>query len=87
MNEETQQEGLEHLAKIEQDLEAIKQSAPSSRQAFFHGILQGAGALVGGIFALTVLGWVLSLFGVIPGLSWMAHYLQNVVTQAHASRY
>lgn len=87
MDEETQQEGLEHLARIEEELEAIKRSAPSSRQAFLHGLLQGAGALIGGIFALTVLGWVLSLFGVIPGLDYIAHYLQNIVTQAHASRY
>jgi hypothetical protein len=86
MDPETQHEGLEHLANIEHELEAIKQSAPSSKQAFFHGILQGAGALVGGVAGLIVLGWLLALFGIIPGLATIAHYLQDAVSQAH-SRY
>lgn len=87
MDEETQQEGLEHLANIERELETIKERTPSARKAFTYGLLQGAGALVGGVFALALLGWALALFGVIPGLSAIAHYLQNVVTQAHDTRY
>jgi hypothetical protein len=87
MDEQIQQEGLEHLANIEKELDAIKQAAPSSKKAFLYGLLQGAGALIGGVFALAVLGWALSLFGVIPGLASIAHYLQNAVDQMHSTRY
>jgi hypothetical protein len=87
MDEVTQREGLEHLANIEQELEAIKERTPTPHRAFVYGLLQGAGALVGGVVALILLGWVLALFGIIPGLATISHYLQNAVTQAHSSRY
>ena len=82
--EELEQKGLEHLSRIEGELEEIKERTPSPRRAFLNGILQGAGALVGGIVALALLGWVLSLFGLVPGFGTIAAHLQEAVAQFRA---
>lgn len=73
-----EKEGLEQLARIEENLEEIKERTPTPRRAFLTGILQGAGAVVGGIAAIILLGWILSLLGILPGFSSIAHYLQDV---------
>lgn len=83
MDKLVKEEGLKHLEQIEQDLEEIKDRTLTRRQTFIHGIWQGAGALLGGVLALTLLGWVLSLFGVIPGLGDIADYLKNIVDKFH----
>lgn len=79
MNEHIEEEGLKHLEHIEQELEEIKDRTPSRPRAFTYGLWQGAGALLGGILALTLLGWGLSFFGVIPGFIDISHYIQNSV--------
>lgn len=79
MNEHLEEEGIKHLEHIEQELEEIKERTPAPTRAFVYGILQGAGALLGGILALALFGWALSLFGVIPGFTDIAHYFQNIV--------
>jgi ABC-type Fe3+-hydroxamate transport system substrate-binding protein len=79
MNEHIEEEGLKHLEQIEQELEEIKNRTPNRGKSFIYGLLQGAGILLGGIFALTLLGWVLSFFGLIPGFADIAHYFQNIV--------
>lgn len=80
MDETTEQKGIKHLEQIEGELEEIKNRQPAPGSAFAYGLLQGAGALLGGIFALTLLGWVLSFFGIVPGLGTIAKYLQDIVT-------
>ncbi len=77
LDDAVEREGLEHLTRIEQDLETIKERTPSPRRAFLLGILQGAGALVGGIVALVIFGWVLSLLGIIPGFTRIVSALQD----------
>lgn len=74
-----EEEGLKHLESIEQDLEEIKERTPIRRHAFLHGIMYGAGAVFGGVLGIAFLGWILSLFGVIPGLGDIANYLQGIV--------
>lgn len=37
------------------------------KRSFVNGIFHGMGAVVGGILALTLLGWFLWLLGVVPG--------------------
>ncbi|HEY4488407.1 MAG TPA: hypothetical protein VJB97_02730 [Candidatus Paceibacterota bacterium] len=71
-------EGLEHLENIESELEEIKEYTGSPRGWFYRGLMQGAGVVVGSIVALALLGWVLSLVGIIPGLSELADYLREV---------
>ncbi|MFA6408190.1 MAG: hypothetical protein WCW36_01795 [Candidatus Paceibacterota bacterium] len=79
-----EEEGLQHLEHIEQELEEIKdRSTPTHSGSFINGVWQGAGALVGSIIALALLGWVLSLFGVIPGLGAIATYMQSIVAAFH----
>ena len=80
MDEHIEEEGLKHLEQIEQELEEIKDRTPAPGRAFAYGILQGAGALIGGILALALLGWALSFFGVIPGFADISLYFQNIVT-------
>lgn len=80
IEESVEKEGLEHLTRIENELEAIKERTPSPRSAFVNGILQGAGALVGGIAALIILGWALSVFGLIPGLGSITATLQDATS-------
>ncbi|HVW71705.1 MAG TPA: hypothetical protein VHB93_00975 [Candidatus Paceibacterota bacterium] len=77
LDDEVEREGLEHLTRIEQDLEEIKRRTPSPRHALVNGLFQGAGALVGGVVALVMLGWALSLFGLIPGLGTLTHAIQD----------
>ncbi len=79
MDEHIEEEGLKHLEQIEQELGEIKERTPTPSRSFTNGLLQGAGALIGGIFALALLGWLLSLFGVIPGFVDISHYIQNSV--------
>jgi len=82
MEADIEREGLRHLAAIEQELEEIKERTPSPRQAFWNGMLQGGGAIVGGILAVVALGIILSYLGVIPGLGHIAPYLQNALDRA-----
>ncbi len=77
------EEGLEHLKNIEEELSELKERTSSPWNAFRGGVLQGVGAIVGSIIALIVLGWLLSLFGLLPGFGWIAHYIQNVASQLH----
>jgi hypothetical protein len=60
---------LEQLEEIADDLEALRVRANDPKRSFMTGIFQGAGAVVGGIIALALLGWLLGLLGVIPGFS------------------
>jgi len=79
LDQRIEEEGLKHLEQIEQSLGEIKERTPAPGRWFVLGLWQGAGALLGGILALTLLGWLLSVFGVIPGFSTIAHYFQDIV--------
>ena len=77
---ERQDPEIKQLIKIERRLEEIKDRTTNTKRAFFYGVLQGAGAVLGGIVALTLLGWVLSFLGLIPGLGDIADYLRDAVS-------
>ena len=83
MDEDTAEEGIKHLEHIEDELEEIKERTNAQHPPFMYGLWQGAGALVGGILMLALLGWALSFFGVIPGLATIASYFQNIVSHFH----
>ena len=59
-----EKKGLKTLERIERDLEDLK---GSPKRTFLYGIIYGAGAFVGGILAIILIGWILSILGVIPG--------------------
>ncbi|HEV8666336.1 MAG TPA: hypothetical protein VN665_00615 [Candidatus Paceibacterota bacterium] len=71
--------GLEHLQKIETELEEIKERTADPKRSLFNGILSGAGAIIGSITALIILGWLLSLIGILPGFGSFAAYLHGIV--------
>ena len=81
MNQRTEKEGLKHLKNIEDDIEEIKERTPGARRSFLNGILWGAGTVLGTALAFVLLGWVLSVFGLIPGMRDMVEYLQAIVSQ------
>lgn len=80
-----EQEGLKHLREIESDLEEIKERTPTPRRAFVNGMLHGGGAVVGGILAVILLGWLLWISGLIPGLDRVAPYIEKAITKPLSS--
>lgn len=79
MEEQAEKAGLKHLEHIDKEIGELRDRTPSRPRAFTNGLWQGAGVLLGGILALTLIGWVLSVFGLVPGFGTMAKYLQDVV--------
>ncbi len=79
-----EKEGLEHLARIETELEEIKDRTANSKRSFINGMWQGAGAIVGSIAAIILLGWGLSLLGLVPGVGEIANSLHSLVDQVRS---
>jgi hypothetical protein len=75
-----EKEALTQLSRIEENLEEIKERTPSPKHAFINGIWQGAGVVLGTIVALLLLGWVLSVFGVIPGFGGIVGNIKDAMT-------
>lgn len=71
--------GLKQLKRIENELEEIKERSSDPKRTFLFGILYGAGAFVGGLLAIVLLGWALSIAGLIPGLSEISHTIQTKI--------
>ncbi len=67
MNEQDIKTNLESsLQKIEQQLSAINRKTPSRWGALGRGIMTGFGSVVGVVLAITIIGFVLNVLGVIP---------------------
>ena len=81
MEEDIEKEGLEHLERIEQDLDEIKNRTGGRWNSLRNGIWQGAGVVVGGIVAVVLLGWVLGALGVIPGIGEWTAVFQEALEQ------
>ena len=79
-----EKEGLEQLARIETELEEIKDRTANPKRSFINGIWQGAGAIVGSIAAIILLGWGLSLLGLVPGVGEIANSLHSMVDQVRS---
>jgi hypothetical protein len=48
-------------------------------RAILNGLLYGAGVVIGTILAIALLGWFLSLFGIIPGFDQISAHLQEIM--------
>jgi hypothetical protein len=46
-----------------------------------NGALYGAGAVIGTVLTIVLLGWLLSVFGVIPGFGELAAQLQSALNE------
>jgi hypothetical protein len=78
---EVEQAALNHLSRIEGELETIKNRTPDSKRSFINGVWQGAGVVLGGIVAVLLLGWVLFIFGLIPGFGFITSHLKDAVAE------
>lgn len=79
MNDKIEEQSLEHLANIEEEIGELTDKIPGPKNAFFNGILQGMGVVLGSLLGVALLGWILSFFGVIPGLEDFADYVEDLV--------
>lgn len=71
---------IRQLREIKQELKAIKGNTASTNW-FLHGILYGAGWIVGSLIAIIFIGWILSVVGVVPGLDRIAHDFQDAFSR------
>ena len=80
---EKQNQEVKHLIKIEHKIDEIRKRAGSLARAFVGGILYGVGWILGGIIAVLLLSWILSLMGIIPGFGEIARYLNGALETWH----
>jgi hypothetical protein len=71
--------------KLEKDLGQIKEELGEIRdrssgwRPFLYGLLQGVGWIVGTLIAVALIGWMLSISGLVPGLGHIAQNLENIL--------
>lgn len=79
MADNLEQESVEHLENIEQELKEIKERTGGRWNSLRNGLWQGIGAVVGSIIGLVLIGFLLNLFGIVPGLREIKEVLQGAV--------
>jgi len=68
------------LQRVEGILDDIKQNTSTPWWRWIiSGLLYGAGWVVGTVLAFAALGWILSIFGIIPGFDQIAAWLQSAM--------
>lgn len=67
---------VRQLREIRRELKNIE-SNTSARWWVIHGMLYGAGWILGSLLAVLIIGWGLSAIGVIPGLGAIAQAIQD----------
>lgn len=69
-----------YLRRMEERLRAIERNTASAWPALlWQGLLRGGRFTLGTLLVLALLGWVLSLLGIIPGLGDIARYLRHIL--------
>lgn len=71
---------LAELQDIEHELKEIKVRMIGPKRALINGVMQGMGAVLGSIAAVAFIGWLLSVFGLIPGFSQLADYINSLMS-------
>ncbi len=85
MTADIESKQLRELREISDDIEVLReQSKPHA--SFVRGIFHGAGAVLGGVIALALLGFLLGVLGLIPGFDKFESYMGSLV-QAFEHRY
>jgi hypothetical protein len=77
---------LRQLKEIKKELSEIKERTADPKRVFLNGVLYGAGALIGGIVAVALIGWVLNILGIIPGLNELADYGRSLMDELPSRR-
>lgn len=79
-----QKEPVKELKKIERVLKDIKDNTGGGAwSSFSRGILYGVGIVVGTLVGATLLGWILSIFGIIPGFDEIAGRLSSTLNNTY----
>ena len=80
MDPQTQQE----VRKVEALLGEIKENTEARpAKSFFNGVLYGAGIVLGTIVGVVLVGWLLSILGVIPGFDVLAHRFSDILQKRY----
>lgn len=68
------------LQSIEDYLKSIKKEVtwPWWR-ILFQGFLRGAGLIIGTVLTIALLGWILNIFGFVPGIGDLAQNLRSIL--------
>ncbi len=71
---------VRQLREIKKELKNIE-SNTSAKWWILHGMLYGAGWIVGSLLAILIIGWILTAAGVIPGISHIIPDIQAAFTK------
>ena len=66
------------LDKLNRTLVGILHKTESPWRAFLNGALRGLGSVIGIVLAIALVGWVLNVLGVIPGIAEEAKVWQRM---------
>lgn len=78
------QQAQEEAKKVEALLGEIKSNTESKpTKSFFNGMLYGAGIVLGTIVGVVLVGWLLSILGVIPGADVLAHKFSDILQKRY----
>lgn len=70
----------EEARKVEALLDEIKSNTESKpSKSFVNGMLYGAGIVLGTIVGVVLVGWLLSILGVIPGFDVLAQRFSEIL--------
>lgn len=78
---EIEKEELEQLKSIDSNIDDLKDRIPGPKRALLNGILQGMGIVTGSLAAVALIGWTLSIFGLVPGLDIIAEYIRGLMSE------
>lgn len=77
MDQDVQKE----LERVENILGEIRENTATPWwKTVLHGTLYGAGWVIGTVGAFAALGWLLSIFGIIPGIDKISAILQQIMS-------
>lgn len=70
----------EEAKKVETLLDEIKDNTEARpARSFVNGVLYGAGIVLGTLVGVALVGWLLSILGVIPGVDVLAQKLSEIL--------
>lgn len=74
----------EEAKKVEALLDEIKSNTEARpSKSFYNGMLQGAGIVLGTIVGVVLVGWLLSILGVIPGADVLAQRFAEILQKRY----
>ena len=69
----------EHLEKIEGELVKMRERSTNLHHSLWRGRVYGAGYVIGAVLVIVIVGWILTIIGVIPALSRYAIAIQTAL--------